>query len=233
MLGACLPLGCGGTENHALRSHITIFLIQHVHEGCLAETYIPVTPFNPGDHVAKQATGSSSLHIPTAISTNRADLMPTSLSQVDESILRQLPEELKVDLCKLLPAHRSSELNDPSSCFVKEPTHEGGIMIPEDNKLHLWAGNPPNWVKFKTSSCKILKILSETCQQSGSGSLLSSCLQSLISHAASLVPSDNTWHDEALSSWCEFLGQYIELKVKSDMEELYLCFCILKRFVLA
>ncbi|GJM96264.1 hypothetical protein PR202_ga13084 [Eleusine coracana subsp. coracana] len=51
---------------------------------------------------------------------------------------------------------------------------------------------------------------------------------------AQLCPSSGTeeWN-EALSCLSEVLTQYIQLKVETDIEELYKCFCLLKRFASA
>ncbi|KAG5548405.1 hypothetical protein RHGRI_013931 [Rhododendron griersonianum] len=52
--------------------------------------------------------GPSNMGISTEVS-NKLDVMPSSLSQVDTSVLQQLPEELRVDILQLLPAHRQPE----------------------------------------------------------------------------------------------------------------------------
>lgn len=162
---------------------------------------------------------------------DRTDLMPSSLSQVDESMLRQLPEEIEMYLRDFLPAHRSSDsFGGPSESSINESRHQNGMKSKEDFKHHLWKGKPPNWVKhFKSSSCLILNSVAEIHVDTGVDNLLSSTLQSLILSIPSLCSNDEGWDDGAVSIGCEFLRQYIELKVDTDIEELYICFCILKR----
>ncbi|CAA6672522.1 unnamed protein product [Spirodela intermedia] len=153
---------------------------------------------------------------------DRTDLMPSSLSQVDESVLRQLPEEVEMYLRDFLPAHRNSDsFGGPSGSSINESRRQHGIKSTENFDLHLWMGKPPNWVKyFKRSSCLILNSIAEIHADTGMENLLSSTLQSLILSIPSL----------SVSIGCEFLRQYIELKVDTDIEELYICFRILKRY---
>ncbi|CAA7409746.1 unnamed protein product [Spirodela intermedia] len=176
-------------------------------------------------------TGCSVLKTVSSVGIDRTDLMPSSLSQVDESVLGQLPEEVEMYLRDFLPAHRNSDsFGGPSGSSINESRRQHGIKSTENFDLHLWMGKPPNWVKyFKRSSCLILNSIAEIHADTGMENLLSSTLQSLILSIPSLCSENEEWDDEAVSIGCEFLRQYIELKVDTDIEELYICFRILKR----
>ncbi|KAG9129810.1 hypothetical protein Leryth_016033 [Lithospermum erythrorhizon] len=92
--------------------------------------------------------------------------MPSSLSQVDTSVLQQLPEDLRTDILDLLPAHRipEAEVDVPLNVENKTPS---GYSTPGDN---LWVGSPPCWIdKFKASNCSILNMFAELYFKSGSG----------------------------------------------------------------
>lgn len=95
----------------------------------------------------------------------------------------------------------------------------------------MWLGKPPQWVEmFKISNSLLLQVFSDMYTKSGRSCNLSSVLQSLYSW----YPLNFDWiaegRDEALSSLCELIMQYIDLKIESDIEELYVCFRLLKRY---
>lgn len=184
-------------------------------------------------------SGSSDIPISTKCD-EQSGLMPASLTQVDVSVLQQLPDELKADILELLPAHRTSE------CSVEAPLDfdkEATLAVVRNNKCvssleqvdliserNLWKGNPPKWVeKFKCSNCSILSNLAELYYNSAPSGLLSSILQSAIS--AALFPASCAEEsEEAHLSMYELFEQYIELKIESDIEEIYICFRLLRRF---
>ncbi|XP_058070060.1 DNA repair protein REV1 isoform X4 [Magnolia sinica] len=183
---------------------------------------------------------SSYLHFTTK-GAEQVDLMPTSLSQVDISVLQELPEELKADIIEVLPAHRTLDCCDDATVgFVKGIPHdirrtnssENSVAeLDFDCKRNLWTGSPPKWVeKFKFSHCQILKILSELYYKSRSKGKLSSILQCAFSSFPLSLDLGGDNSDEALSSLSELLKQYIEIKIESDIEEIHICFCLLKRF---
>ncbi|XP_042508382.1 DNA repair protein REV1 isoform X3 [Macadamia integrifolia] len=186
--------------------------------------------------------GSSNFNM-TTMGADQVDLMPASLSQIDISVLQQLPEELKVDILELLPAHRMPECSSDATLDPpREYCHEkfgkknianrlSGSESASENSI--WAGNPPKWVgKFKASRCLILNMFSELYYLSGMTGLLSSILQRAFSMSSfSLDASPDVW-DEAICSLFELLKQYIELKVESDIEEIYVCFRFLRRFTM-
>ncbi|XP_050210154.1 DNA repair protein REV1 [Mercurialis annua] len=168
------------------------------------------------------------------------DLMPLSLSQVDTSVLQQLPEELKADILGLLPAHRRKELNsNPSTIpLIENPQELLNITeneaIPMDSHLNndLWNGNPPRWVgKFKATNYLILHKMSEIYDTLGSTGNLSSLLQHTNSKSMChpIENNNDSWDDEARNYVCELLKQYINLKIESDIEEIYICFRLLRR----
>ena len=188
-------------------------------------------------------SGAESLNVvdPTS-ALEKSDLMPSSLSQVDISVLQQLPREMCVDILVQLPAHRKPEHSssgalDPLIANPQESSvfkHTENYSKSMDSFLgdNLWIGNPPRWVdKFKDSNCLLLNILAEMYYRSGSTGCLSSILQCTI--AKFLLPLDansNAW-DETVSNLCELLKQYIKIKIESDLEEIYVCFRLLKRYI--
>ncbi|XP_031129338.1 DNA repair protein REV1 isoform X1 [Ipomoea triloba] len=154
-------------------------------------------------------------------------IMPSSLSQVDTSVLQQLPEELKTDILELLPPHRTGvPLSDASLKYVDNPDSSRDSILSNE----LWVGHPPKWVdKFIVSNCWILKIFAEAYCKAGPKNLLSSILQKFISGIC--VPEEvgtDGWCD-AVSCMCELVKQYVELKIETDIEEVYVCSCLLRR----
>jgi len=165
------------------------------------------------------------------------DLLPSSLSQVDGSVFQQLPEDLKADIVEQLPAHRRPEI---CSNVLIPPLENNllsvGVQISDNSPISsyndsLWVGNPPNWVgKFKGSSCLILKKLAEMYFRSGLESTLSSVLHQNISEFCELNLAQQ-FSDETVNIMCELLRQYIKVKIERDIEEIYICFRLLKRYV--
>ncbi|KAH1164534.1 hypothetical protein AAZX31_01G228900 [Glycine max] len=170
-------------------------------------------------------------------SFEKDDLLPSSFSQVDGSVFQQLPEDLKAVIVEQLPAHRRAEIC--SNVVVAPPLENHslsvGIEISENfpgSSYHdnLWAGNPPNWVgKFKVSSCLMLKKLAEMYYKSGLTSTLSLVLHQIISEFYELNLAQQ-FSDETVNIMCELLRQYIKVKIERDIEEIYICFRLLKRF---
>ncbi|KAK8568205.1 hypothetical protein V6N13_106139 [Hibiscus sabdariffa] len=166
------------------------------------------------------------------------DLVPASLSQVDTSVLQQLPEELRADIFEALPAHRIQEISalGPKTDNVHHPM---GIKSAADNQPgsassglsnNMWIGNPPLWVeKFNVSNLTTLKFVADMYYKANSPESLSSILQCTL--AESLHPLDATsdaWN-EAVHSFSELLMNYIKLKIGVDIEEIYVCFRLLRR----
>ncbi|KAF3435497.1 hypothetical protein FNV43_RR22586 [Rhamnella rubrinervis] len=181
--------------------------------------------------------GSHNVSIPT-LGLERTDLMPSSLSQVDTTVLQQLPEELRVDIIEQLPAHRQQEfsLNAASSSFGELPPDmtTGNLWESTDSvlKCSLWIGNPPKWVdEFKESKYMILKILANMYYKSGCSGDLSSILRHTILESQHLLDVNFEVWNEALCCFSELLKQYIELKIEFDIEEIYICFRLLRRYL--
>ncbi|WOL04975.1 DNA repair protein REV1 isoform X3 [Canna indica] len=155
--------------------------------------------------------------------------MPASLSQVDASVLEQLPEDVKADICCLLPAHRVSTCKGSPSGIDFPLSGESGN--PRYSDISLWLGSPPRWVeKFKISGNIFLNTIATSYGKSGKDVLLSSILQSVAPLLSSVSESSRQVCNDALHSLHELLVQYIDIKIESDIEELYGCFCVLKRF---
>lgn len=170
------------------------------------------------------------------------DIMPSSLSQVDTSVLQQLPKELRVDIIEQLPAHRkpglsANSLLSPSSKHPLDPVddiHSENHLDLTDSasKYKLWVGNPPKWVdEFSESNCVILNVLAKMYYKSGSTGSLSSILRCTIMESRHLLEAGNESWNEALQGFSEVLKQYVNLKIELDIEELYICFRLLQRFI--
>lgn len=155
--------------------------------------------------------------------------MPSSLSQVDHSVLQQLPQDLREDILEFLPAHRRLE-SVPDALLNPSENQTGSPQFVSTNEL--WVGNPPLWVdKFKLSCCGMLNLFAEMYYRSGHTCHLSSILQRLFCEQR--VPLDvgtNEW-DDAVSCFCELVKQYLELKIQTDIEEVYVCIRLLRRYV--
>lgn len=164
------------------------------------------------------------------------DIMPSSLSQVDFSVLEELPPELRHDILDFLDPHRGVKgsgdtdvISAERQCSVASEATTGHPIVGKDDHLNFWKGKPPEWVEmFKQSNCMILNVLSEQYCRGNSDGLLSSTLHGFIFSMSNLDLCCSQWV-EALPSFCELLRQYIVLKIHSDIEEIYVCFCILRR----
>ncbi|CAL5358073.1 unnamed protein product [Camellia sinensis] len=173
---------------------------------------------------------------------NKIDLMPSSLSQVDISVLQQLPEELRVDILEVLPAHRRPECTSDAALGPTSKSEESPCLKCPENRLgsmnsvsrnELWVGNPPEWVeKFKDSNCSILKFLADMYYRSGSRGRLSSILQCTLSESELHSDASNDGWDDAIGCLCDLLKQYIKLQIETDIEEIYVCFRLLRRHLL-
>ncbi|URE45778.1 impB/mucB/samB family C-terminal domain [Musa troglodytarum] len=168
------------------------------------------------------------LHITSTMGPQQ--LMPASLSQADASVLEQLPEDVKADICGFLPVHRKIKLckDVPFGFDVPNSVKHSN---PWYTKSYLWLGSPPFWVeKFKISNNYVLNAIAMLYAKSGKDILLSSIFQSIAPLLSSVSESSCEECDEALHSLHVVISQYIDLKIGSDVEELYNCFCFLKRF---
>lgn len=155
-----------------------------------------------------------------ASTSQNVGVMPSSLSQIDASVLQQLPEEIRDDILELLPAHRNLE------------TVSNNEAEPRDHSSsnRLWVGNPPQWVEsFKSSGGQILRFFSETYTGLGSTCNLSSVLLRSVSATEVFIGGSSGECDDDISCLCEVLRQYIDLKVESDLEEIHTCFRLLRR----
>lgn len=125
---------------------------------------------------------------------------------------------------------QSTSGDDPIGSREKHPGTDKTQTV-YTSKINLWLGQPPKWVEmFTVSSCLLLNAVADVYVKSGRNCSLSSILQSLFSSC----PPNFDWicegWDEALSSLCGLIMQYIDLKIETDIEELYICFRLLKRF---
>ncbi|TVU08622.1 hypothetical protein EJB05_42031, partial [Eragrostis curvula] len=174
---------------------------------------------------------SSELVVKKKKSVTQLDLMPDSLSQADLTVLKELPEDVKADLLNALPLHRSG---DPSCSISIQPENkiptDGGNDDLKDPRITLASGSYQKWIEqFRVSNCLILNAIAEQHTDSRASQPLSSVLE-LVASFVQLCPSSGSeeWN-EALSCLSELLTHYIQLKVNMDIEELYKCFCLLKR----
>ncbi|KAL1317094.1 DNA repair protein REV1 isoform X3 [Arachis ipaensis] len=167
----------------------------------------------------------------------RDDLLPSSLSQIDASVLQQIPEDLKAVILEHLPAHRAQDFcSTPAICPGRINQDSVGVDTSKNcpgtvnHALNdsLWAGNLPSWMdKFKDSSC--LRKLGEIYHRSGFNSQLSSVLPQFLSEFHHLDLTQEIY-DETVNIMCELLKQYVKVKIERDIEEIYICFRLLKRF---
>lgn len=174
------------------------------------------------------------------LALKETDLMPLSLSQVDSSVLHQLPEELRADILDSLPEHRRQVcLPDTLRPDAEKPQESLDIRVTENESRSidsvlsksLWIGNPPRWVdKFKASNFLMLNVLAEMYYRSRSTEKLSSILQCTISEPQHPEDASCDVRDEAIYSLCEVFKQYIKLNIEVDLEEIYICFRLLKRY---
>lgn len=149
------------------------------------------------------------------------DFLPSSLSQIDPSVLQELPEELRHGILESLPKHRGS--NHIMSNMPQEK------LISIDN-TKLWIGNPPQWIyNFKNSRILILDIIADMYLTSGSPRNLSRALQCCLSKVPILDAVSDDF-DAAVGSFSEVLRQYVKLKIERDIEEIYVCLRLLKRY---
>ncbi|KAL0348328.1 UNVERIFIED_CONTAM: DNA repair protein REV1, partial [Sesamum angustifolium] len=163
--------------------------------------------------------------VAVSASFSSRNLMPSSLSQVDCSVLQQLPDELRKDIIELLPPHREPEFVQGASSNVVDEQNEFAASDLSD----LWIGSPPKWVeKFRISPCSILNNFAEMYQPvCGDG--LSSLLQRIISGLILQIEVATHEFDDAVSWLSELLKQYLDLKISTDIEEIYFCICLLRR----
>ncbi|KAI3786282.1 hypothetical protein L1987_39856 [Smallanthus sonchifolius] len=169
-------------------------------------------------------SGTISENIAAASTSQDIDMMPSSLSQIDPSVLQQLPEEIRNDITDILPAHR-----DPHTL---SHDHLVDQVTPTDHRSshQLWAGNPPQWVeKFKSSDSRILRFFSDTYSGFGWTSGLSSVLLKSVSANEVCVGGSTMECDDIVSCLCQLLNEYVDLKLESDLEEIHTCFRLLRR----
>ncbi|KAL6209867.1 hypothetical protein ACLB2K_020806 [Fragaria x ananassa] len=167
------------------------------------------------------------------------DIMPASLSQVEPSVLQELPQELRANLLEQLPAHRTSDLasSAASDSLAEIPGESIGLReknLSRSNDLafnnNLWMGDPPRWAEeFKAGKCMILNILAEMYDKSGSRGNLSVILRGTIMKSQHRLDSSSDCWIQAVYSFSELLRQYVTLKIDSDIEEIYVCFRLLRR----
>jgi DNA repair protein REV1 len=167
--------------------------------------------------------------------------MPDSLSQADFTVLQELPEDVKADLFSALPLHRSgdktcntsnvSESKSPNvSGAENKSLNDGRADDPKDPGIFLPPGSSQKWIEqFRVSSCLILKVIAEQQTDSSCSRPLSSVLEPVASFLPLCPTSGSEEWNETLSCLSELLRQHIQLKVETDIEELYKCFCLLKR----
>ncbi|KAH6813421.1 DNA-directed DNA polymerase [Perilla frutescens var. frutescens] len=187
----------------------------------------------PGTHSAESnmiaanevmQSGGEEVRIFAAPATfSQKNIMPSSLSQVDSSVFQQLPEELRKDIIEHLAHHQG--LESMKGAFSNMADEQTEVEASDLNDL--WVGYPPKWVKkFQISNCSILNYFAEV-YQSGSGCGLSSLLQFMMSRIFVLTKVGTDGFGNAVL--CELFRQYIDLKITTDVEEIYVCMCLLRR----
>ncbi|TQD87848.1 hypothetical protein C1H46_026586 [Malus baccata] len=87
--------------------------------------------------VEKEEIPSSAGGYHVEVSTSgpgNTDIMPYSLSQVDTSVLQQLPQELRIDMLGQLPAHRTNDIS--SSASLGPPAEKPPELLGLSDKVH-------------------------------------------------------------------------------------------------
>ncbi|KAL0387048.1 UNVERIFIED_CONTAM: DNA repair protein REV1, partial [Sesamum radiatum] len=190
-----------------------------------ARPSIPPTLHCPKVVKEMQCCEEAPASVAVSASFSSRNLMPSSLSQVDCSVLQQLPDELRKDIIELLPPHREPEFVQGASSNVVDEQNEFAASDLSD----LWIGSPPKWVeKFRISPCSILNNFAEMYRPvCGDG--LSSLLQRIISGLILQIEVATHEFDDAVSWISELLKQYLDLNISTDIEEIYFCICLLRR----
>ncbi|KAG0471880.1 hypothetical protein HPP92_016426 [Vanilla planifolia] len=120
----------------------------------------------------------------------------------------------------------SANVADETSWISKHMESETS----EHSKVFLWSGSPPKWVeKFEVSDRLILNVIAQLYTKSATKGLLSSILQSLVPLYPIIWGSSNEDPIDAVNELSNLLFQYVDLKIDSDIEELYICFRLLER----
>ncbi|KAJ0829043.1 hypothetical protein HanLR1_Chr00c0046g0698901 [Helianthus annuus] len=166
-------------------------------------------------------------NIAAASTSLNIDIMPSSLSQLDPSVLQQLPEEIRNDITGILPAHRDPQIQSHSHLV------DQAKLTDDDSSSHLlWAGDPPQWVaKFKSSDSQILRFFSDTYSGFRSTHGLYSVLLKSVSANVVCGGGSTVDCDDSISWLCQLLKEYADLKLESDLEEIHTCFRLLRRYI--
>ncbi|CAN8246108.1 unnamed protein product [Cochlearia groenlandica] len=162
------------------------------------------------------------------------DLMPSSLSQIDASVLQELPEDMRADVLGAFPAHMKQQSSSDAPMDTCKQQDKEQIDTENENppsNSSLWSGNPPLWTEnFKVSgNCTLHKLSEIYYKMAQPRHMLSPVLQHTISEIWSFGAASANDLDKDVYDVCEVLKQYIKHKVESDIEEIYLCFRLLKR----
>ncbi|KAK8925940.1 DNA repair protein REV1 [Platanthera zijinensis] len=207
-------MGCGDCENISRSMTLPVAtddatLIQRTAKQIFASYHIDVT------EVRGAGLQMSKLEVMGTNKQGSPALPPVCL--LDMSVIKDLP----VDII--------SEMNDAYNGKLYD------LMRKHDedqkSKINLWSGSPPKWVeKFEVSNSLILNLTAQLYAKYGVDKLLSPILQLLISLYPLILRSSSEEPLEVRFDLCELLLQYIELKIDSDVEELYLCYLLLERY---
>ncbi|KAL0915234.1 hypothetical protein M5K25_015637 [Dendrobium thyrsiflorum] len=179
------------------------------------------------------AVSCSNLNILQINSTACADPMDwaSSFSSKAVSISQNISEDANLNKSASAQGVLSHFASVAGGVVSNFPTHiasEGS----EKSKINLWSGNPPKWIeKFEVSNCLILNLIAQLYTKFGTGGLLSPILQSLFSLYPVILGSGCEVPAESNFDLCELLLQYIDHKIDSDIEELYVCCRLLERFL--
>ncbi|XP_050106230.1 DNA repair protein REV1 isoform X9 [Malus sylvestris] len=187
------------------------------------------------DYVAKNKRENSSATVPH-------EQVHGARIGVERPLLNDVVPKNETSVEIRLPAHRKNDVS--SSASLGPPAEKPLELLGPSNKDHsgpsdpalnhkLWIGSPPGWVdEFKYSKCMVLNVFAELYYKSGSSQNLSTILRNTILESQHPPdPSSDSWI-EAVYSFSELLREYINLKIDSDIEEIYVCFRLLRRFTM-
>lgn len=212
---------------------------------------------NPGKNIPKMfVENSRTLTSYTSDSRNmsigkvgrqasRDESVSVTMSQLDMTVLQELPADMQRDILDSILAQPPSEASHEEAmlCKRENSSHtisgydevEQKVSRVEGDALfekRLWKGNPPEWIKqFKLSNCILLKLIAECYNKAGSTQSLSSVLLYLVSSLPQEFLSWSDLQEESVRICSDLFKQYIEDRVESDIEEIYICFRILRRLL--
>ena len=164
------------------------------------------------------------------------EAIPFSLSEIDMATLNELPIDIQEDIIKALPGCLPCK-SISKSVEACESSHVDCIDLMKKNSREnldgLWCGFPPRWTSlfqgFSGVGAEILHHLSKSFLELYRQPFSSVFLHVMCSHHI----VEGAWQNLdpfIYTCFMELLKQYLQLRISSDLEEIYLVARILKRY---